>query len=96
MPSVRIALAQINSTVGDLDGSYQKILSFARRADECGAEIVIFPELCLCGYPPEDLLRGARLPGCAVAPAAVAMETKCSRVLRSAARCCAGTLFDDL
>jgi NAD+ synthase (glutamine-hydrolysing) len=50
---MRLALAQINSTVGDLQGNSEKILSFYRQAD---ADVVIFPELALCGYPPEDLL----------------------------------------
>ncbi|MFO8098404.1 MAG: NAD+ synthase [Salinibacter sp.] len=51
-----MALAQINPTVGDLDGNREKILQYARRAQEQGAELVVFPELCVTGYPPEDLL----------------------------------------
>ena len=51
-----IALAQTNSTVGDLDGNAQAILDFARRASDAGAELVVFPELALTGYPPRDLL----------------------------------------
>jgi NAD+ synthase (glutamine-hydrolysing) len=53
---MRIALAQTNSTVGDLDGNAQRILSFARRAADSGAEVAVFPELTLTGYPPRDLL----------------------------------------
>ncbi len=53
---MRLALAQINTTVGDLDGNVSKILDFARRADEAGAELVVFPELALTGYPPRDLV----------------------------------------
>src|SRR5579884_962074 len=53
---VRIALAQINSTVGDLAGNAAKILDFARRADGRGADVAVFPELALTGYPPRDLL----------------------------------------
>ena len=53
---MRIALAQINNTVGDLDGNAAKILDFARRADERGAQVVAFPELALTGYPPRDLV----------------------------------------
>jgi NAD+ synthase/NAD+ synthase (glutamine-hydrolysing) len=53
---MRIALAQINNTVGDLDANAAKILSFARRAGEGGAELVVFPELALTGYPPRDLI----------------------------------------
>ncbi len=56
MASVRISLAQINSTVGDLEGNSQKILEFVGKARDSGTEIVVFPELSLCGYPPEDLL----------------------------------------
>jgi NAD+ synthase (glutamine-hydrolysing) len=56
MPSIRIALAQVNSTVGDIPGNREKTLRFARRAWDSGAEVVVFPELSLCGYPPEDLL----------------------------------------
>ena len=53
---LRIALAQTNITVGDLDGNAQKILSYMRQAHEAGAHVVCFPELALTGYPPEDLL----------------------------------------
>ena len=53
---MRIALAQINNTVGDLNGNAAKILDFARRADQAGAELVAFPELALTGYPPRDLV----------------------------------------
>lgn len=53
---MRVALAQINSTVGDIQGNAAKIEHFYRRAVEAGARLVVYPELCLCGYPPEDLL----------------------------------------
>ena len=56
MPTLRLALAQINSTVGDIDGNADKILNFAKRARAVKADIVIFPELAITGYPPEDLL----------------------------------------
>jgi NAD+ synthase (glutamine-hydrolysing) len=52
---MRIALAQIDNTVGDLDANTLKILDFAKRADRAGAELVVFPELALTGYPPRDL-----------------------------------------
>ena len=52
----RIALAQINSTVGDLVGNEAKIVDGIARAKEAGAELVAFPELTVTGYPPEDLL----------------------------------------
>lgn len=53
---MKIALAQINPTVGDLEGNRDKIQRFARRAREERADLVVFPELCVTGYPPEDLL----------------------------------------
>ncbi len=56
---MKIALAQINPTVGDLDGNVRKIVDCARRARRRGAELVVFPELCVTGYPPQDLLENA-------------------------------------
>jgi NAD+ synthase (glutamine-hydrolysing) len=53
---MRIALAQINNTVGDLGGNAAKILDFARRGRRAGADVVVFPELALTGYPPRDLV----------------------------------------
>jgi NAD+ synthase (glutamine-hydrolysing) len=53
---MRIALAQINNTVGDLDATAAKILDFARQGERAGAELVVFPELALTGYPPRDLV----------------------------------------
>ncbi|HTC87224.1 MAG TPA: nitrilase-related carbon-nitrogen hydrolase, partial [Bryobacteraceae bacterium] len=53
---MQIALAQTNSTVGDLCGNAKRILAFARRAADGGASVVVFPELSLTGYPPRDLL----------------------------------------
>ena len=53
---MRIALAQINNTVGDLDANSSKILEFARRGEQAGADLVVFPELALTGYPPRDLV----------------------------------------
>lgn len=54
--SVKVAIAQINSTVGDLIGNCRKIVEFSKRATKQGADIVLTPELVLVGYPPEDLL----------------------------------------
>ncbi len=54
--SVHVAIAQINSTVGDLAGNSERIASAARRAATLGADVVLTPELSLVGYPPEDLL----------------------------------------
>ena len=53
---MKIALAQINPTVGDFSGNLAKILSFALRAAEAGASLCCFPELAVCGYPPADFL----------------------------------------
>ena len=72
-PSVKVALAQINATVGDLVGNSRKIVEFSRRAYEQGARLVLTPELGLCGYPPEDLLlRPAFMQACADALASCA------------------------
>ena len=56
MASLRIALAQINTTVGDLAGNRQRIIEWMLRAKAWRADLVVFPELTLTGYPPEDLL----------------------------------------
>jgi len=54
--SLRIALAQINTIVGDLDGNAAKVLDHCARARQAGADLAAFPELTITGYPPEDLL----------------------------------------
>ncbi len=56
MLSFRIAMAQINSSVGDLEGNTSKILQFIDQARDMRADLVTFPELSITGYPPEDLL----------------------------------------
>ena len=56
---MRIALAQINPTVGDFSGNLKKIREFTERAVVARAELVIFPELAICGYPAADLLEKA-------------------------------------
>jgi len=53
---VKIALGQINPTVGDFSGNSAKIIEFSRRARAGGAELILFPELSVCGYPPRDLV----------------------------------------
>lgn len=53
---MKIALGQINTTIGDFCGNAAKIVDYARRAKSRGAELVLFPELAICGYPPRDLL----------------------------------------
>jgi len=53
---VKIALGQINPTVGDFQGNSAKMIDFARRAQAEGAGLILFPELSVCGYPPRDLV----------------------------------------
>ena len=53
---MKIALAQFNPTVGDFAGNAARILSLAGQAKQRGADLAVFTELCLCGYPPQDLL----------------------------------------
>ena len=56
MRNLRLAMAQINTTVGDLDGNTAKVLEHIRRAKAQQVDIVVFPEMAIPGYPPEDLL----------------------------------------
>jgi NAD+ synthase (glutamine-hydrolysing) len=53
---MKIALAQFNPTVGDFEGNRARILEMARAAKSGGADLAVFSELCLCGYPPQDLI----------------------------------------
>ena len=53
---MKIALGQINPTVGDFSGNSRKIIDNAQKAQAAGADMVLFPELAVCGYPPRDLL----------------------------------------
>ena len=53
---MRLALAQINTVVGDLDGNRERIVGRLAEARDEGADLVLFPELAVTGYPPEDLL----------------------------------------
>ena len=53
---LRVAVAQIDTTVGDFAGNAEKIVAYGRRAEEAGARLVLFPELTVCGYPPRDLV----------------------------------------
>jgi len=53
---VKVALGQINPTVGDFSGNAGKIIDYARRAQSHGAGLILFPELAVCGYPPRDLV----------------------------------------
>ena len=56
MHTIRLGLAQINSTVGDLSGNTRRIVEFIGRAKSLGVDLITFPELAVTGYPPEDLL----------------------------------------
>ena len=56
MRTLRLGLAQINTTVGDLDGNAAKVLEYVDRARELGVDLLSFPEMTITGYPPEDLL----------------------------------------
>ena len=56
MNSIRVASAQINTTVGDISGNCGLIADAIEEARSIGADIVAFPELSITGYPPEDLL----------------------------------------
>jgi len=53
---VRIALGQINTVIGDFSGNSEKIIEYARRARSGGVDLILFPELSICGYPPRDLV----------------------------------------
>ena len=73
MPEMRIALAQVNATVGDLQGNTELLVAWTRRAAEAGARIVVFPEMFLTGYPVEDLaLRASFVEASIAATSAVA------------------------
>ena len=60
--TLKVALAQLDLLVGDVQGNLARVLAEGRRAAALGADLVLFPELTLSGYPPEDLLfhRGLR------------------------------------
>src|SRR3954452_17503856 len=74
---MRLALAQINTVVGDLDGNRRLILQRLAEAREAGAELALFPELAVTGYPPEDLLlRPGFIRAAAATLQAIAAETK--------------------
>ena len=56
MSALRIALAQVDLVVGDLDANCATVRERVRQAAEAGAQLVVFPEMTLTGYPPEDLV----------------------------------------
>jgi len=53
---MRIALAQMNYHIGNFESNEQKIIQSVKRAEKCGADLVVFAELAICGYPPRDFL----------------------------------------
>ena len=58
---MRVAMAQINPTVGDIAGNSRRIIDFAQRARAQEAKVAVFPELSIIGYPPKDLLLKPRI-----------------------------------
>ena len=60
MRTLRIAMVQMNPTVGDLDGNGRRLVGWLREARKAKADLVAFPELAITGYPPEDLLLKSR------------------------------------
>jgi NAD+ synthase (glutamine-hydrolysing) len=81
MSRLRVALCQLNPTVGDLEGNAAAVLAALDHAEDDGADLAIFPELVLTGYPPEDLLLKPRF----VADNRAALEKVASRTGRCAA-----------
>ncbi|HMY48889.1 MAG TPA: NAD+ synthase [Rhodocyclaceae bacterium] len=80
--SLVVAVAQLNCVVGDLSGNARRILEAVSRAQAAGADVVLTPELALCGYPPEDLLlRPAFLDACAAELDALAAQVQGVTVL---------------
>ena len=101
MARLRVALCQINTTVGDLDGNVDRVLAALADAEARGADLAVFPELAMTGYPPEDLLlkpgfvadnRQAldRVAAASGACAAVVGFVDAGRDLYNAAAVCAG------
>ncbi len=74
MPQIRVALAQVNATVGDLDGNTERLVACTRQAAGQGARIVVFPEMMLTGYPVEDLALRASFVDASIAAVATAAE----------------------
>ena len=75
---MKIAVSQIDTTVGDFAGNSARILDLGRRAEDEGAHLVLFPELALCGYPPRDLVERRSF--------VQEAERACARVVRSSGR----------
>jgi len=81
MTQIRVALAQVNCVVGDLDGNVERMLTAYDAAEDANADLVAFPELAITGYPPEDLL----LRPAFVAQASEALDKFAARTGRAAA-----------
>ena len=81
MPRLRVALAQLNLVVGDLEGNAARIIETYERAEAEGCDLVAFPELAISGYPPEDLL----LKPAFVAQVAESLDKVAARTGRAAA-----------
>ena len=74
---MKIALGQINPTVGDFSGNAAKIITFALQAKSAGAGLILFPELAVCGYPPRDLVeRPSFVARCRASVEKIAAETQ--------------------
>ncbi len=74
---MKIALGQINPTVGDFSGNSKKIVDYSHRAREAGAELILFPEMSVCGYPARDMVeRPAFLTQCQESVESIALQTK--------------------
>jgi NAD+ synthase (glutamine-hydrolysing) len=74
---VKIALGQINPTVGDFSGNAAKIISYSLQARNAGAGLILFPELAVCGYPPRDLVeRPSFVARCQATIEKIAVETQ--------------------
>ncbi|MDQ1427898.1 MAG: hypothetical protein QOK39_1374, partial [Acidimicrobiaceae bacterium] len=56
MAVLRVALCQLNAVVGDLNGNTEQIIAALGKAEDAGADLAVFPEMAITGYPPEDLL----------------------------------------
>jgi NAD+ synthase (glutamine-hydrolysing) len=77
---MRIALAQFNASVGDVKGNAEKMENLSTKAYDLGADMVVFPEMSMCGYPPEDLL----LKKCFLEDTCLAIEhlaKNCSKII---------------
>lgn len=77
MRRLRVAVCQINTVMGDIEGNVAKILAYLEQAETAGADVAIFPEMAICGYPPEDLVLKPRfVADCVAAVERVAAATK--------------------